>query len=286
MEMAARPDDGAGRVVIVTGASSGIGRATALRLAAHGWSVVLAARRADELATLKAQIERTGGKAHVVMTDVTRASDIKRLTKEALSLNGRIDALINVAGVGHSHSITADDAHVTHMLAVNLLAPIRLMRAVVPAMIAQRHGAIVNIGSIAGEIGIDGTYSATKFGLRGMSDSVRRELAGTGIAVTLIEPNYIATPMTAGRPGRMPGPDVVATAIEAALHRPRRRVIIPARYRAIVLLAAALPQLMDRRFAGQAAEEGQPRTQGAQKPSTPVRPLRHMRGLDSKRKAA
>lgn len=246
------------RVVIVTGASSGIGRATALRLGAQGMTVVLAARRASELESLSAEIERSGGRALAVATDVTRMDDIERLTAEAMSLSGRIDALVNVAGVGRSHSIMSDDADVEHMLAVNLLAPIRLMRAVVPIMIAQRSGSIVNIGSVAGEIGINGTYSATKFGLRGMNDSVRRELAGSGIGVTLIEPGYIDTPLTAGRAGRMPGPDIVAHAVEAALRRPRRRVIVPGKYRLAVFLSAALPGIVDRRFAGKAAEKPVP----------------------------
>jgi NAD(P)-dependent dehydrogenase (short-subunit alcohol dehydrogenase family) len=246
------------RVVIVTGASSGIGRATALRLAAQGMTVVLAARRAGELESLSAEIEHSGGRALAVETDVTRMDHIRRLMEKAMSLSGRIDGLVNVAGVGHSHSIMSDDAGVEHMLAVNLLAPIRLMRAVVPIMMTQRSGAIVNIGSIAGEIGISGTYSATKFGLRGITDSVRRELAGSGIGVTLIEPGYIDTPLTVGRPGRMPGPDVVARAVEGALRRPRRRVIVPGRYRVAVFLSAAFPGIVDRRFAGKAAKRTVP----------------------------
>jgi NAD(P)-dependent dehydrogenase (short-subunit alcohol dehydrogenase family) len=139
------------------------------------------------------------------------------------------------------------------MVDVNLLAPIRLMRAVVPVMRAQGHGAIVNIGSVAGEIGISGTYSATKFALRGLTDSVRRELMGTGIGVTLIEPGHIATPLNAGRMGRMPGPEVVVDAIERAVAKPRRRIVVPGRYRGAILLSRALPAVTDRVFAGKAA---------------------------------
>jgi NAD(P)-dependent dehydrogenase (short-subunit alcohol dehydrogenase family) len=138
------------------------------------------------------------------------------------------------------------------MIDVNLRAPIRLMRAVVPIMLDAGSGSIVNIGSVAGEVGIGGTYSATKFALRGMTDSVRRELAGTGIGVTLIEPGYIATPFNAGRKN-LPGPEIVAAAVESALTRPRRRIIVPARYRAAVLLSHALPAITDRMYAGKAA---------------------------------
>jgi NAD(P)-dependent dehydrogenase (short-subunit alcohol dehydrogenase family) len=242
------------RVVIVTGASSGIGRATALRLAGAGSTVVLAARRVGELDALRARIAAGGGTAFAVPTDVTRSDDLDRLVAEALAVSGRIDGLVNVAGVGHAHSIMSPDPVVEQMLATNLMAPIRLMRAVIPIMRSQRHGAIVNIGSLAGEIGVQGPYSATKFGLRGITDSVRRELAGSGIGVTLIEPGYIATPLTANRSGRMPGPDIVARAVQAALLKPRRRVIVPRRFHLIVFLTRTFPGLIDRRFAGKAAD--------------------------------
>ncbi|HZM66109.1 MAG TPA: SDR family NAD(P)-dependent oxidoreductase [Nakamurella sp.] len=244
-----------GHVVIVTGASSGIGRATALSLAARGATVLLAARRTEELDAVQAQIARRGGAARTVPTDVTRPEDLERLVATALAVNGRIDGLVNIAGIGHAHSIMTEDAMtedalLEQMIAINLLAPIRLMRAVIPIMRERGRGAIVNIGSLAGEIGVQGPYSATKFGLRGITDSVRRELAGTGIGVTLIEPGYIATPLTANRPGAMPGPDIVARAVRAALVRPRRRVIVPGKYRLAVFVARTLPGIMDRRFAG------------------------------------
>jgi len=233
-------------VVIVTGASSGIGRATAIRFGKSGWTVVLAARRADELAAVAKQIDA----AVVVPTDLRDPAAIGALVERASSVTGQIDALINNAGLGGGASVLTDDATVTAMVEVNLLAPIRLMREVVPVMRAQGHGAIVNIGSVAGEIGISGTYSATKFALRGLTDSVRHELAGTGIGVTLIEPGYIATPLTAGRKGRMPGPEVVAEAIERAVAKPRRRVILPLRYRGAILLSRVLPAVTDRVLAG------------------------------------
>ena len=236
-------------VVIVTGASSGIGRATAIRFGKSGWTVVLAARRTPELAEVAKEI----GDAVVVPADLRDPAAIELLVEKAGAVTGRIDALINNAGLGGGASVLTADDVVTAMVDVNLLAPLRLMRAVVPAMRAQGHGAIVNIGSVAGEIGISGTYSATKFAVRGLTDSVRRELAGTGIGVTLIEPGHIATPLNAGRKGRMPGPEVVAEAALRAVARPRRRIVVPARYRGSILLANALPAITDRMFAGKAA---------------------------------
>jgi NAD(P)-dependent dehydrogenase (short-subunit alcohol dehydrogenase family) len=239
-------------VVIVTGASSGIGKATALRLGRPGMTVVLAARRAEELAAVGRRIETGGGAALVVPTDVRQPGAADALVARAREVTGRIDALVNNAGIGGIASVLADDADVDTMIDVNLRAPIRLMRAVVPIMLEQRAGTIVNIGSVAGEVGISGTYSATKFALRGMTDSVRRELAGTGVRVTLIEPGYIATPFNSHRTG-LPGPEIVAAAVERALKRPRRRIVVPVRYRGAILLANALPGIADRIYAGKAA---------------------------------
>jgi NAD(P)-dependent dehydrogenase (short-subunit alcohol dehydrogenase family) len=313
-------------VVIVTGASSGIGRATAARLGRAGHTVVLAARRADELATLAAEISAAGGKAVAVPTDVRDPDAITSLVARAVAVTGRLDGLVNNAGIGGSASIMADDELVTQMIEVNLLAPIRLMRAVVPIMRQQgrrgasgdhgdaggdlggtagdhgdlggsagdhgdhggaggdhgdhggaggdhgdhggaggdhggaeprRAGAIVNIGSVAGEVGIGGTYSATKFALRGMTDSVRRELAGTGIGVTLIEPGFIATAAGSERRG-LPGPEIVAAAVQRALHRPRRRIVVPVRYRAAIALSNALPFVTDRVYASRRDPRGRP----------------------------
>ncbi|GGL06157.1 SDR family NAD(P)-dependent oxidoreductase [Mangrovihabitans endophyticus] len=234
-------------VVIVTGASRGIGRAIAVRLGEAGMHVVLAARRAEELTAVAARIPAST----VAPTDVRDPAAVTSLVERAASVSGRIDALVNNAGVGGSSSVLADPRTVDDMIDVNLRAPIALMRAVVPVMRAQGGGAIVNIGSVAGEVGIGGAYSATKFALRGMTDSVRRELAGTGIGVTLVEPGFIATD-TNGRRG-LPGPEIVAAAVQRAIRRPRRRIVVPARYRVLIPLAATLPAAVDRMYAGQAA---------------------------------
>jgi NAD(P)-dependent dehydrogenase (short-subunit alcohol dehydrogenase family) len=231
----------------VTGASSGIGAATARLLAQQGATVVLAARRAEQLNALAQEIEGRGGRALAVPTDVADRSAVDALVAQAIAAFGRIDILVNDAGIGGGHSITTEDAHMERMLAVNLLGPARLMQAALPHLRRQR-GSIVNIGSIGGEMGTSGIYSATKFGLRGLSDSVRRELRPDGIAVTLIEPGYIRTPLTAGRPGRLPGPEIVAQAVAAAIARPRRKVIVPRYWRLLILFTQLWPGGADRYF--------------------------------------
>ncbi|HEX4057836.1 MAG TPA: SDR family NAD(P)-dependent oxidoreductase [Galbitalea sp.] len=237
-------------VAIVTGASSGIGRATAIRLADSGWLVVIVARRASHLTALKEQIKTRGGAAVAVVADLGKLRDIENVVSQAQVAGGRIDALLNIAGIGGMNQVMTPDDDVQRMIATNLLAPIRLMRAVIPIMQAQGAGTIVNVGSVKGEVAIGGIYSATKFGLRGLTDSVRREVAGSGIRVSLVEPGYIATEMTGHRTSRMPGPDIVVDAIESCLTRSRRTVVVPGRYRLVIWASILFPRLVDRRYNG------------------------------------
>jgi NAD(P)-dependent dehydrogenase (short-subunit alcohol dehydrogenase family) len=235
-----------GRVAIVCGASGGIGTATVRAFAAGGASVVLAALDDPTLGALAREAERNGARALAVPTDVTRRVDIDRLVAKTLVTFRRIDILVNVAGIGSSPSLCdSTDDELERVLAVNLLGPARLIHAVLPIMKAQRRGSIVNIGSIAGEAGVMGIYSASKFGVRGLSDSVRREVRSFNIDVTLIEPGFVRTPMNAAMGTRLPGPEIVADAILDAIIRPRRVRIVPGNYRLPVLAVKAFPGLTD-----------------------------------------
>lgn len=168
------------------------------------------------------------------------------MVARTLDAYGRIDILINNAGIsGGSRMTDSDDADMERIINVNLLAPARCIHAVLPAMQRQGSGVIVNMGSVSGEVAIRGLYSATKFGVRGMSDALRRELRGSGIDVVLIAPGFIRTSMTEGLRLPMPGPEAVARAVVNGIRRPRRRIIVPAIYAPLAYVAKALPWLID-----------------------------------------
>ena len=234
-----------GSVAVVTGASSGIGAATARELARQGAAVVLAARRAERIHALAEEIAWQGGRALAVPTDVTARTDVDRLVDRTIEAYGRIDVLVNNAGVGGGSSIDARDKMMQQIVAVNLLAPARCVQAALPHMRRQGRGVIVNIGSVAGEIGVSALYSGTKFGVRGLSDALRRELRRNHIAIVLVEPGFIRTPMTTGMRVPLPGPEVVARAVAGAIRRPRRRIIVPWYYAPPALVAKLLPGFVD-----------------------------------------
>ncbi|MGZ3504828.1 MAG: SDR family NAD(P)-dependent oxidoreductase [Vulcanimicrobiaceae bacterium] len=235
-----------GRVAIVSGASGGIGSATVRALAGRGAHLVLAAPADEALDAIASEFQRIDSRALVVPTDITSREQIDALVSKALDTFGRVDILANIAGVGSSPSICdSTDEELERVIAVNLLGAARLMHAVLPVMKAQRSGSIVNIGSIAGESGVMGIYSASKFGLRGLNDSVRREVRSYNIDVTLIEPGFVRTPMNAAMGDGLPGPEVVAEAVVAAILRPRRAHIVPWSYVLPVFLAKAFPGFVD-----------------------------------------
>lgn len=184
------------QVVIVTGASAGIGDATARWLAREGASVVLAARRRERLDALKREIEAAGGRALAVVADITSAADRERLVSETQKAFGRIDALVNNAGFGHRGPVELVPVEaIRQNFETNLFSLIALTQLVIPIMRQQRRGRIVNVGSVAGRIArpFSSIYDATKHALEAISDGLRGELAPFGIKVILIEPGFIVT---------------------------------------------------------------------------------------------
>ncbi|WP_221089646.1 SDR family NAD(P)-dependent oxidoreductase [Deinococcus aquaedulcis] len=232
-------------VVVLTGASSGIGRATAEELADLGYALVLAARRTDELHALARRLDPSGARVIAVPTDVTDDASRRALLAAAQAHFGRIDVLVNNAGVTVERGWWWNDADPLRVLRVNLEAPVELTRLVLPALRAQGSGHIVNIGSVAGLAATNGIYSASKFGLRGFSLALRRELLGSGVHVSLVAPGFVKSEMTARARLPMPGPEVVARAVAAVLLRPRAETVVPAPYRALVWLERHFPALGD-----------------------------------------
>jgi len=187
------------RVALITGASSGIGRATAEAFAAKGARVVLAARRQDELASLVTEIEARGGKATAIKTDVSAAKDVERMVAHAIDTFGRLDYAVNNAGIeGKWAGITdlAEDEW-DRTLDINLKGTFLCMKYEARAMLDCGHGAIVNIGSVNSFLGFPtgSAYVTSKHGLIGLTSCVSAELAPQGIRVNLVCPGFIDTPM-------------------------------------------------------------------------------------------
>jgi len=188
------------KVAIITGASSGIGEATALKLAGDGAKVVVTARRKEKLEQLKSDIEKNGGSALVVEADVTKREDIQKLVQQTKSTFGPCDILVNNAGImplSYMKNMHVDEW--LKMVDVNINGVLYCLAETLPDMVDRDSGHIVNISSVAGREVMPGSavYSATKFGVRALSDGLRQELSPShNIRVTCIEPGAVATELT------------------------------------------------------------------------------------------
>jgi NADP-dependent 3-hydroxy acid dehydrogenase YdfG len=249
----------AGKVVIVTGASSGIGESTALEFARAGAIVVLAARRAVRLERLVDQIEAEGGHALAVPTDLCDFDQITHLVQRTLRVYERIDVLANIAGWGHYdwyENLSPDDLRQSYE--TNILGMAELTRQVVPVMKIQRFGFILNMSSYASKISIPplAVYSSTKSAVESLTDGLRRELAPWGITVIRIHPSavtgtefnhkagqgglkYQSVPI--GRVTR----EQMARAIVRLIEHPRRALLMSRLYDPGVVVDKLAPGLID-----------------------------------------
>jgi len=246
----------AGRVAIVTGASAGIGEATARALAAAGMRVAVCARRRERLDRLAARILSAGGEVAVYGLDVTDAGAVRAMVDDVASRWGRIDVLVNNAGRGLSATVedTKPDEF-RALLELNVMAAFTATQAVLPWMRRQGRGHIVNVSSIVGRRGVPyrGAYSATKFALGGLSESLRVELAGTGISVSLVYPIGTATEFHEAEARRAgPGPhgpiqsaEHVARCILRCVRRPRPEVYPFRPSWALAIASVIAPRLAD-----------------------------------------
>lgn len=185
------------KTAIITGASSGIGQAAAKELASQGYSVMLAARREDRLVELKEAIEEAGGTAEYLVTDVTSAEQMKALAEAAIARFGRIDVLLNNAGLmplSFMSKLKVEEWD--RMVDVNIKGVLYGIAAVLPHMEQQKEGHIINISSVAGHSITPGSavYSGTKFAVRAISEGLRQEIdPSMNIRVTIVSPGAVAT---------------------------------------------------------------------------------------------
>jgi len=245
-----------GRVAIVTGASSGIGEATARLMAQAGMRVAVCARRKDRLDRLAGELRSDGGEVSVHALDVTDATAVRWMVDEVAGRWGRVDVLVNNAGRGLAATFeqtTADEFRA--LLEVNVIAAVTATQAVLPLMRGQGRGHIINISSIVGRRGVPyrAAYSATKFALGGLSETLRVELARTGIAVSLVYPIGTDTEFHAAETQKIPwrpvGPrqsaERVARAIMGCVRRPRPEVYPYWPSRILAALSVVAPRLVD-----------------------------------------
>jgi short-subunit dehydrogenase len=223
----------AGSVCLVTGATSGIGHATASALAEAGADVLVSGRDEGALEAIARDIG-----ASALPCDLAEPEAGERLAAEALSLRDRVDVLVNCAGVGHfGAAADLDGDAIERLMRVNVTAPIELISALLPGMIARRMGHVVNLGSIIGHVGHrqEALYAASKAAIGIFSESLRAELKGTGVSVSLISPGAVDTPFFEHRGApyerRWPAPvepERIASAVVAALGGDRAVTFVPA----------------------------------------------------------
>ncbi|BBU24162.1 short-chain dehydrogenase of uncharacterised substrate specificity [Mycobacterium xenopi] len=186
----------AGKRVLITGASSGVGAALARRLAARGAVVGLIARRSQRLAAVLADCRRTSSASTMWVADLADTAKVGQLALEVWDTLGGIDVLVNNAAIPKRRVVTAlDPAEVEAVMRVNFFAPMRLTLAVLPRMLSRDAGIIVNVASVGGRLGIvhEAAYCASKFALCGWSESMAVDLQATGVSVKLIEPGPVDT---------------------------------------------------------------------------------------------
>jgi 3-oxoacyl-[acyl-carrier protein] reductase len=191
------------RIAVVTGASRGIGKAVALRLAAEGRHVVLVSRSPGLLAELKFQIEQAGGSAGVEPADVSDTAAVTTMIERVAEKHGRLDILVNNAGITRDGLLMRmSDEDWSAVIQTNLTSVFAAIRAAARPMLRARFGRIVNIGSTSGVVGNAGqaNYAAAKAGLMGLTKSVARELGSKGITCNCLCPGFIETDMTASLP--------------------------------------------------------------------------------------
>jgi len=242
----------------VTGASSGIGRLLALRLAERGARVALVARRGDALERLAAEIAAKRGEALVLPCDVADARAVEGAAASAVTTLGGVDLLVNNAGYGgHHRFLDWSLADIENLMRVNYLGAVHCTKALLPQMVERGRGWIVFMSSIVGKIGMpdETAYSATKFAMMGLAEGLGIEVEDAGIHVLAVCPGAVRTPffrpadlarMSPATHEAMIEPEAVVDATLRALARGQREVVVPRSYAALSLVRAIAPGFLRR----------------------------------------
>ena len=248
------------KVAVVTGASSGIGAATARRLAHEGMRVVLVARRLDRLENLAGEIQQAGGQAHILAADLAQESDRARVFDEVLRKFGKADILINNAGLGwYGYGDEMSWKTAWEMLQVNVEAVVQLTLGFLGDMREHNAGHIINIGSISGSIPSQGValYGATKSFLDNFTTALYRELSGTHVHISVVRAGPVRTgfgeaALALENGGHVPTEkvgitaDVVANRVWELIRRPRRLIYVPDYLRFVPWVELTFGWIIDR----------------------------------------
>jgi short-subunit dehydrogenase len=236
------------RVCFITGASSGLGRGLAIRLAREGYSMGLSARREEELNEVAGIIRRAGGTARVFPADVSDRNEVAEAVGGCRESLGPVDLLLANAGVSINTRIEAFDVQeVEKVLRVNLLGAVYATEAVLPEMLARRNGQIVAMSSLAGFGGLpmSAAYSASKAGMTNFFESLRIDLRGSGVDVTVITPGFVRSPMTDHNRHAMPflvEPDPAVELMARAILRRKKSLAFPWPLATVAGVARLLPR--------------------------------------------
>lgn len=238
------------KTVMITGASSGIGKGLAQALAPRGARLGLLARREHLLDEIVNEMRLRGGKAFAVAADVRDADEMRAAADRIRAQLGPIDILIANAGIGtSSHISQLDPVHAANVISINVLGAANSLAAVVPQMVERGKGQLVAISSLAAYRGLakSAAYCASKAAMSSYFESVRIDLRGTGVGVTIIHPGFIKTPLTAGRDAKMPylmELDDAIPKIVSAIEKGKKSVAFPWQLATIVRAGMLMPTFM------------------------------------------
>jgi len=244
------------KTVLITGASSGIGREAAIAFAKQGANLILVARRKEKLEELKEQLEKLDTKVMTYKCDISDKSQVRKMSQDVLKEFGHIDILVNNAGFaiyGSVSELTIED--IESQMATNYFGMIYCTKDFLPSMLEQNSGHIVNVASVAASFGLPGiaSYCASKFAMLGFSEGLKHELSGTGVRVTVVSPIMVRTdffdhPSFEKMPKYSPtslSPKTVAKAILKAANSPRLEIIVPSVVRGAVWAKHTFPYLIN-----------------------------------------